>query len=162
MDADTAIKSLTILGAAVGSISGVWSLYLQLRGKRDLYLVQLGSLYPDTTPPTYLHVVSLSEHPIRIIDYGFIEPNGRLTSIPWEAALDPHIRASTLTSDSSELSSWGDSFEAGYTRGSPIIGAYARTTTQQRPKLQFTPYSWAHQRLWTRLRVFLKGAYYLH
>lgn len=161
MDADSITKWLTVIGAIVGSVSGIWSLYLQLRGKRDTFLVQLGSLQPDTLPLTFMHVVSLSEHPIKIIDYGYIERNGRLVSIPWEAELDVHARMSVMTVGSPNLESWGASFEAGYNRGGHLIGAFARSPTQLKPRLQFTPASHLHQRVWTRLRVFWKGAYYL-
>ncbi len=54
---------VTLAGAVVAAVAGVWNLIFQMRGKRDLFLVQLGSLSPAIEEETMLSVVSRSDHP---------------------------------------------------------------------------------------------------
>ncbi|KXO83799.1 hypothetical protein AYK87_06525 [Stutzerimonas stutzeri] len=91
MDVDFWTKWATHAVAVVAAISGVWSLLIQLRGKRDSFKVGMGTISPEVLPEVVMHVVSVSEHPIKISDYGFIELNGQLTSIPMEAELSSYI-----------------------------------------------------------------------
>jgi hypothetical protein len=161
MEIESVGKWATTVGAIVAAIAAVWNLLLQMRGKRDRFIVGMGSATPTIEQETMMHVVSLSDHPITIADYGFILPSGRLESfrLAWEAGdLQPD---ELQTRGSSELPRRGALFEAGYIRSEPVLGAFAVSVTQRAPRICFysdTPY-W--RRLQIRLLVLRRGESYL-
>jgi hypothetical protein len=77
---------VTLVGALIAAAAGVWNLLLQMRGKRDRFLVRLGAMSPTIEEEPMLSAVSRSDQPIRLMDWGFIEANGSITSflIEWE------------------------------------------------------------------------------
>lgn len=75
MDVESLTKQITLVGAVIAACTGVWSLWLQMRGKRDHYSVGTGTVRPEIIRETMIHVVSHSDHPIYLADYGFIDPN---------------------------------------------------------------------------------------
>ena len=79
-------KQVTVIGAVIAAITGSLNLWLQMRGKHDRFVVRMGGLSPSIEPETMMHVVSLSDHPIKLTDWGFIENDGRFQSarIAWE------------------------------------------------------------------------------
>lgn len=161
MDVDQWSKWITLTGALVGAVAGAWSLYLQLRGKRDTFKVGMGTIRPEAIPETCMHVVSSSDHPIQVADYGFIEEDGQLCSIPFEAGLGAYIAQEGLFIGSSHLESRGDSLVVGYCRRKPVLGSYALTNLQSRPKIAFSYDVPLWVRIRIRLRVIWKGKGYL-
>lgn len=87
MDVESLTKQITLVGAVVAACTGVWSLWLQMRGKRDHYSVGTGTVRPEIIRETMIHVVSHSDHPIYLADYGFIDPNFKFSSILLEQEL---------------------------------------------------------------------------
>lgn len=161
MDVDFWTKWATLAGVVIAAVSGVWSLLIQLRGKQDSFKVGMGTTSPEAAPLTFLHVVSRSDHPIKICDYGFIESDGRLYSIPMESDLGNHIAYEGVFRGSSMLEKRGDFFEIGYDRTRQAIGCFALSNLQSKPKLAFS-YDTPHwKRLKVRLQVLLKGEAYL-
>lgn len=161
MDVDFWTKWATLGGAVIAAVSGVWSLLIQLRGKRDSFKVGMGTISPEVIEEVVMHVVSISDHPIKISDYGFIELNGQLTSIPMEAELTSYIAHEGLFRGSTTLVKRGDSMEVGYCRRRAVIGCFALTNLQSRPNIAFGYDTPTWKQLWVRLKVLLKGKSYL-
>lgn len=144
---------VTLAGAVIAATAGVWNLILQIRGKRDLFLVRLGSLAPAIEEETMLSVVSRSDHPIRLIDWGFIEANGSFTSfiLEWEVG---GLHSEEITARGTpRLENFGQHFETGYVRRESPMGAYAISATQRRPVITFDTGMPIWQRGWIRLRL---------
>jgi hypothetical protein len=161
MEIESVGKWATAAGAVIGAIAGVWNLLLQMRGKRDRFRVGMGTVEPTIEEETMMNVVSLSDHPIKIADCGFILPSGRFQSfrLAWETGdltLDEfHSRGSR------ELAERGAFYEGGYVLRDRVVGAFAMSVTQRRPRLCFsstTPY-W--RRVWIRLLTAWRGERYL-
>jgi hypothetical protein len=154
-------KWVTVGGAVVAAVTGVCNLLLQLRGKRDRFRVGMGSVEPMIEEETIMHVVSLSDHPINIVDRGFILPDETFQSfrLAWEAG---EFQGDELrTRSSGELTERGAYCESGYIRKGPALGAFARSVTQRSPRIYFcydTPY-W--RRLRIRVQVLWRGSRYL-
>lgn len=161
MDVDAVTKWVTLAGALVGAVAGAWSLFLQLRGKRDSFKVGMGTIMPEAIPEQCLHVVSQSEHSIRIADYGFIEEGGELKSIPMEGELCEYIGQEGVFRGSLTLEKRGDSMEVGYCRRKSVIGCFALTNLQSRPKLAFSYDTPRWRRLQIRIKTYMKGGAYL-
>lgn len=149
MNVDFWTQWVTLAVAIVAAVSGVWNLLIQLRGKRDSFKVGMGTVSPEVLPEVMMHVISTSEHPITVSDYGFIELDGRLTSIPLEAELSSYISHEGLFRGSTRLEKRGDAMEVGYSRRRAVIGCFALTNLQSRPKISFS-YSTP---TWTRMKV---------
>ena len=150
---------VTLAGAVVAAVAGVWNLIFQMRGKRDLFLVRLGSLSPAIEEETMLSVVSRSDHPIRLIDWGFIEANGSFTSfiLEWEVG---GLHSEEITSrGTSQLASFGEHLETGYVRRQMPLGAYAMSATQSRPIITFDTAMPMWRRGWIRLRLLFQSSY---
>ena len=161
MDVESLTKQITLVGAVIAACTGVWSLWLQMRGKRDHFSVGPGTVRPEIIRETMMHVVSHSDHPIELADYGFIDPDFQFASIPLEQELHDFQDSHVYTRGGSSLEKRSDYFEIGYIRRDTPIGAFARSVTQSRPKIGFaydTP-------LWKKLRVrallLVKGRGYL-
>jgi len=152
---------VTVVGAFVAAVTGVWNLSLQIRGKQDRFAVGLGSVSPTIEQETMMHVVSHSDHPIKLKDWGFIEPSGSLRSIPlsWETS---DLQSDDIVSrGSSELVTRGAVFETGYLRRMNPIGAFAIGVTQQRPHICFDPDVPYWRRVSIRCRLLRTGTRYL-
>lgn len=160
MDVDFWTKWATLAVAVVAAISGVWSLLIQLRGKRDNFKVGMGTISPEVLPETVMHVVSISEHPIKIADYGFIELNGQLTSIPMEAELTDYIAHEGLFRGAMLLEKRGDSMEVGYCRRKAVIGCFALTNLQAHPKIAFNYDTSLWNKIKVRSQLYWKGKSY--
>ncbi len=155
MDIKEINEWVTVVGAVIAAISGCWSLLLQLRGKRDSYTVRLGTVSPSINQETSLHVVSLSDHPILLNDWGFIEASGLFSSIPLDEDTRDLQPEDVVCHGSSRLQARGETFEAGYIRSRTPIGAYAKSATHTRPRIGFfadTPYR-LRLAVWFRLRI---------
>ena len=85
-------KQVTVIGAVIAAITGSLNLWLQMRGKYDRFVVRMGGLSPSTEPETLMHVFSLSDHPIKLTDWGFIENDGGFQSARISAHLLHFIR----------------------------------------------------------------------
>lgn len=150
---------VTLIGVLVAAIAGVWNLLLQFRGKRDHFVVRLGSASPSIDRETMLHVVSYTDHPVKLTDWGFIEADGRFRSfrMDWETG---GLETEQITSrGDSELEGFGAHFETGYVRKAAPLGAYAISITQRRPYVCFAPEMPLWRRLWIRGRLWLQPHY---
>ena len=107
-----------------------------------------------------MHVVSLSDHPIQVSDYGFIDSDHRLRSIQLELE-ECFDDTQVIGRGESLLDGYSSIFERGYVRRPAPIGAFARSATQSRPRLSFDSDVPFWTRLVIRLRIVLKGRGYL-
>jgi hypothetical protein len=152
---------VTVIGAVIAAVTGIWNLVLQMRGKRDDFVVGLYAVRPVLEEETVMHVVSHSDHPITLTDWGFIEPDGRLTSINMSWETGDLMSEEIVVRGSADLAARGATLESGYTRRKRPVGAFAISVTQSRPRVCFdsdTPY-W--RRLSVRWRLLRKGPRYL-
>ena len=76
MDIESLTKQITLVGAVIAAFTGVWSLWLQMCGMRDHFTVGLRTVRPEIIRETMMHVVSHSDHPIHLADYGFTDFQG--------------------------------------------------------------------------------------
>jgi hypothetical protein len=150
---------VTVFGAAIAAITGSWNLLLQFRGKRDHFVVRLGSVSPTIEQETMLHVISHSDHPIALTDWGFVEANGRFTSLRMEWEVGTLQSEEVSSRGASELSGFGASFETGHVRSTIPLGAYAMSVTQKRPCVCFASGMPPWRRVWIRLRLRLQPHY---
>lgn len=151
---------MTVIGAVIAAVTGIWNLVLQMRGKSDNYIVALHAIRPILEEETVMHVVSLSDHPIALKDWGFIEPDGRLTSIhlAWETG--ELMSDEIVLRGEADLVARGATFESGYRRRSRPAGAYAISVTQTRPRVCFEPDTPYWRRLSIRWQLVRKGSRY--
>jgi len=161
MNVDFWTKWVTLIGATIAAGSGVWSLKLQIQGKRDSYRIDLGTVVPEANEEQFLNVVSRCDHPIVLADYGFIDKSGRLRSIVMDAELDAAFRHFLIQRGSVKLEKRGAQFEAGYVNRQLFIGCFARTNLETRPTITFAPRAPMLIRMRIRLRVIMKGSWYL-
>lgn len=150
---------VTLVGAVIAAAAGVWNLLLQMRGKRDRFLVRLGAMSPTIEEETMMSVVSRSDHPIRLIDWGFIEANGSFTSflLEWEVG---DLQSEEITSrGTARLESFGQHFETGYVRRERALGAYAISATQRRPVVTFDTGMPMWRRGWIHMRLLFQSSY---
>lgn len=161
MDVESLTKLITLAGAVIAACTGVWSLWLQMRGKRDRFSVGPGTVRPEIAQETMMHVVSHSDHPIQLADYGFIDSDFQFASILLEQELHDFHDSHVYTRGGSTLEKRSDFFEIGYIRRDTPIGAYARTVTQTTPRLGFAYDTPTWKKLWVRARMLIRGRGYL-
>lgn len=150
---------VTLAGAVVAGATGIWNLVLQMRGKRDGFILGSGTVSPAICRETMLHVISKSDHPITLSDWGFIEVNGRFSSIVFDAEADPQFGEDVVTHGSSTLATRGQQFETGYIRRDDIIGVFAKTVMEKRPHVSFDSSAPLWRRSWIRVRLWLRPHY---
>jgi len=155
MDVSITKEWVTLGGAFVAAVAGVWNLAIQMTGKRDRFLVRLGPFSPDPTPEKSMHVVSLSDHKILLSDWGFIDKDLKIRSIRVELAFDDFHEFEVYSRGSSLLEDRSDLYEVGYLRRDEPIGAFALSVAQTRPRVYFA----SHTPLWQRLVVRTKLLY---
>ncbi|WP_415760591.1 hypothetical protein [Pseudomonas sp. LT1P18] len=161
MDVESLTKLITLAGAVIAACTGVWSLWLQMRGKRDRFTVGPGTVRPEILRETAMHVVSHSDHPIQLADYGFIDPDFQFSSIPLEQELYDFHDSHVFTRGESALEKRSDYFEIGYVRRDTPIGAFARSVTQSRPRIGFAYDTPLWKKLCVRTLILVKGRGYL-
>jgi hypothetical protein len=159
MDAEAIKGWVTVVGAVVAAATGVWTLLRQIRGKNDEFVVGLHTVSPSIRQETMLHVISHSDHPIKLTDWGFIEADGRFSSIPMDWEVDPSLGEDLAAVGSSELASRGAVFETGYTRRDDAFGVFAKSVTQKRPRICFAREMPYRRRILIRLRLLLRPNY---
>lgn len=154
-------KQVTVFGAVIAATTGVWNFWWQIRGKNDRFAVRMGELLPSIEQETMMHVVSLSDHPIKLKDWGFIESDGGFQSarMAWQTG---QLHNEEITRrGSTDFAKRGDSYEWGYICRNPPLGAFAVSVTQQRPRICFNPNTPYWRRLWIKLRLLWVDSYHL-
>lgn len=150
---------VTLAGAVIAAGAGVWNLGIQMRGKQDQFFVRLGSLSPTIEEETMLSVVSRSDHPIRLTDWGFIEANGTFTSFIMEWEIGAFQGEEIVSRGSAALESFGQHFETGYVRRDAPLGVYAVSATQRSPVITFDTKMPMWRRGWIQLRLLFQPSY---
>lgn len=149
----------TLAGALIAAVAAVWNLILQVRGKRDRFIVRLGSMSPTIEPEMMLTVVSCCDHPVRLTDWGFIEADATFTSIVmlWETGeLEDD---ETRSSGSYHLESYGQHFEVGCIREKSPLGVFGMSATQRTPVISFNATAPMWLRLFIRVRILVQPTY---
>lgn len=121
----------------------------------------MGNLYLGADPETSFHVVSKSDHPIKLKDYGFIEEGGILESIPFALDVGALMKEGLYEYGSSNLKSRNDVWQTGYIRKKPVLGAYALSVTETRPTICFNYEVKWWTKLWVRIKIYKTGEYYI-
>lgn len=148
-------------GFGRGSCGCYWCLESPITYSREArrFLVRLGTVSPSIEPATMLHVVSHSDHPIKLTDWGFIGAKGSFHSfqLDWDAG---ELQNEEISSHgSSDLADRGAFFESGYVRMTEPLGAYAKSVMQTRPRLYFNSEMPYWRRGWIRLRLLFQPNY---
>jgi hypothetical protein len=151
-------KGVTLIAAVVAAVASGANLWFKYREKSDKIKVASGLIYPQIEPGYFLNVISLSDHPMQLADYGYILRRGRLRSLPYLDVNEPDYDART-TIGTAFLESRNASFETGVTLRDPPVGVYAITTGQSRPTLAFRPDTPGWMCIWLRLRIWIKVGY---
>lgn len=160
MPLDSIKDGLTVVAACVGAVAGVWNLYLSFRGKKDRFIVKCDSAMPSDDRETMLHVISKSDHVIRISDYGFIMANGSLHSLP----MDDDVRfadGEIIGRGDLELVGFNSVCERGMVIDVNTIGVYARLVGASRPRLAFKDAATLYDRMKVRCRLLFRPRYFL-
>lgn len=150
----------TLVGAIIAGATGLVNFAWQWRDRNDSIFVRCGPLHPSIDQYNSLCLVNVGKRPILLHDYGFLLATGKLMSLPlyWEfegPSLDP---THSYTSGELKILPQG-TFEAGIEYRGSIVGVWAITATQRRPKLAFAHDTPLWKRAWLTVRHFLKPEY---
>lgn len=151
----------TLIGAIIAGATGIANLTWQWRDRNDSIFVGYGSLHQSIDQYNSLYVVNVGKQPIQLHDYGLLLTSGKLMSLPWHWETEgpsPHPEHS-YTNGERKMPPQG-TFEAGIEYRGSIVGVWAMTATQHRPKLAFAYDAPLWQRAWLTVRHFIKPAYY--
>lgn len=150
---------ITLVGAVIAAIAALYNIWLTYSNSRDSILVKAGTHTAIATPATGLYVVNTGKHPVYVSDFGFVQPNGKLFSIPWyheteglQEGEDYHeYNVGTTSIEPHDLFSIGISYQP------EIIGVYAITSTQSLPRINMT-----RSRLWPKVFFYYLVAKFRH
>lgn len=152
----------TATGAFVAAVAGVWNLMLQLKGRRDVYRVGIGSLIPQVRDETMMHIVSLSCHRVIIADYGFILEGPGVISVPLISSINADNTYSVIKISGNILHDCGDFFECGMDiKEHTLLGVYARSNIQIFPRIYFSANAPLLKRLSIRWNYFIRKKIYV-
>jgi hypothetical protein len=128
---------VTLVGAVVASVTGVLTLWRSYRSESDSIMVRWGSFRPLATQTTDMYVVNLGKHPVQLSDYGFINEDGSLFSIPWYNQTEYHPDHAHPDDyyGGSALIPPRDMFAIGMVYRDETVGVYAYTATQTIPRI---------------------------
>ncbi len=133
------MKWVTMISAIIAAGVSVITLWLNYKGKTDKFRIGLCSVRPDISPGHVMHVVSLSDHQIEIIDFGFIYEDGNIESLPFACEIGQFTDCDLIHHGCTILKKRGEFFESGFDVNVEqiIIGAFARSITQEKNKYYF-------------------------
>lgn len=143
----------TLVAAIIAAITSTISWWRGFFDKDDKIKVSWGAITPPIAPGYGMHITSCAEHVMTIHDYGFFDNQGRLLSIPNMLA-NHECDDGICSAGSTLMERRGATYELSYVvlRDSQI-GAYAKTTGQNIPKLCFvTDVKW-YLRWWIGLKI---------
>lgn len=129
----------TFIAAMVAAITSTISWWRGFFDKDDKVKVSFGAIQPPTAAGYGMHVTSRADHAMTIQDYGFFDRRGRLLSIP-DMLANEDCDDGICIGGSVLLEKRGSTFELAYVvLRDDQIGAFAKTTGQDTPKLCFRP-----------------------
>lgn len=161
MKLDDVTAWVTLGGAVVAAVAGVWNLVLQFRGKQDTFKVGLGEISPEVRQECSLHIVSTSDHEVLLSDWGFIGTDGRFSSILFDIEVGELQPEDVYQIGTNHLKQRGALFQTGYCMRRSPGGAYAISRTQRGPTVSFCPLMPWRKRLLIRLRLWVSPYGYL-
>lgn len=150
---------ITATGAAVAAITGIVNLGLLLRGKRDKFEIRMGPVSPTYYEESMFHVVSKSDHPIKLRDWGFINERRKFESFLLDFDCGQLHDEHVVQQGKPELEKHGAYYGTGYIRTNNPIGAYALSVGQTRPQVAFSSDTPLSVRLRVRLRLLFRPDY---
>lgn len=128
------MKWVTMISAIIAAGVSVITLWLNYKGKTDKFRIGLCSVRPDISPGHVMHVVSLSDHQVEIVDFGFIYEDGNIESLPFACEIGQFTDCDLIHHGCTILKKRGEFFESGFDVNVEqiIIGAFARSITQEK------------------------------
>lgn len=145
------------VGALVGGLmSFLINWWWKVRAESDRIQVRFGPARYEEFRGYGMHVISRSDHKMEVTDYGFVLGDGKLLSVPavWAECFGDDA-SEDCYSGSSVLEARNERYEVNVVLyGKDIVGAYARTSTQKHPRIDFKSYEPIP--VWRRLRFRIK------
>lgn len=152
---DNLVKWATLVGAVIAALTGLQSFFWQFLDRRDRIMVKHDTFRPSSFPGQGLFVVNKSKHLVELHDYGFVLPNGEFFSLPWyfeNEGIPDQVEATFVGTSALEPRARFEVYVDLVNLES--VGAYARTTTQNRPSVNFSYHinfflaCWYRGRIW--------------
>lgn len=159
---DLSMQWITMIGALTAALAGLYNIWLSYTDRGDSILVKHGTHTPIDTPAVCMYVVNTGKHPVFISDFGFVNEDGTLFSVPYYNETEHYIDGpdihefyvGTTTIQPNQL------FSAGLSYSSKIIGVYAITSTQSVRRVRMIRNRlWPHV-LWKYLRSKFRTRHY--
>ena len=152
--------NLTLVGAVIAAATGIANLLWQWKDRHDKILVRCGSLYTIIDEYDSLYVVNVGKTPVQLRNYGFVLTSGHLMSIPFHLEYEGLDREPAYTYQKGNLRILpSESFEVGVEYRGQVLGVWAITATQQRPRLAFFHATPLWKRSWLTLSHFVNPVY---
>lgn len=148
------------LGIAIAAITGVVNLFVIWRRRRNRIFVGCETITPHIYRERALHVINKSDHCVKIRDYGFIDSNRTLVSIPLLEDDPGDYEEPGFLRGSTELPAYNASYECGVDVSFDVIGVYAAVAGGGRPTLAFNSNASFFDRFRVRLRLIWRPNYF--
>lgn len=148
-------SSLGVTAALIAAVTGIVNLFLLLKGKTDRFIVRYWSVFPRIEEGHQFSIISVSDHPIHIVDFGYILEDLTMCSVGIEQELGTLRGDDVSISGTRQLENHGQVFDVGVLIATKPLAVYGWSATQQRPKLAFNKNIGLFKRLWVRTRLFM-------
>lgn len=138
-----------IAAAVIAALTGIVNLVLLLKGRTDKFVVRYWSVFPVIDEGHQFSVISTSDHPVHIVDYGYILEDMTMCSVEIELQVGSFNPDDVDIYGNHKLEHHGQVLDIHMRLAQKPIATYAQSATQRRFKVAFkrgTP-------LWKRLYI---------
>jgi hypothetical protein len=150
----------TLLGAGIAGLTGLMNFAWQWLDRHDRIFVSCSSLSPSIEQYNSLYVVNTGKNPVQLRDYGYVLYNGKLMSLPWHWEIEePSMDSPNSYTDGDKAMKPQGIFHAGMEFRGSIVGVWAITATQHRPRLAFAFDTPIFRQLFLRIRHAIAPVY---
>lgn len=154
---------ITMFGAIVAAVAAIANLWFTYSNGRDSIHVRYGGVRYYAIPAAELYVVNDGKHPVYISDFGFIKPDGSLFSIPYydqtEGYMDNDNDPNRYVRGTTSLNP-RETFSIGMSYNDEVIGAYAKTSTQDVIRVHMIASRWRPVTFFLYLKAKFFGKHY--
>jgi len=144
-----------IAAALIAAVTGVVNLGLLLKGKTDKFVVRYWSVFPTMDEGHQFSIISTSDHPVHIVDYGYILEGPSMHSVSIEQQLGTFRPEDVRVQGDRQLERHGDVLDIDLHLAPKPLATYAQSATQRGFKLAFKPKVPFWRRLYIRGMILL-------